>query len=357
VVALLAGVLGILACSAGGSSTDVCDPGPSAPDLAEASGVEGGEATPGSDQSALPAPTPAELAADVDAARLEADLTFVAQPRPPGSAGWQQAQDRCADVFAGAGFAVERQAFAGGVNVIGVLAGTTSPDERVVLSAHYDHVEGCEGADDNASGVAGVLEAARVLSAARFERTLVVACWDQEEIGLQGSRAYANRAAQDGEVILAAYVFEMIGYASSEPNSQELPAGLDVIFKPQADQLKANELRGDFVAVIADELAHAAALPIEAHAAEVGLPNIRLELKENQLDSPVFGTLQRSDHAAFWWAGFPALMITDTSEYRNRNYHCAEGPDSVSRLDLAFETRVVRATVFAVASGLVPVAP
>jgi hypothetical protein len=353
IAALAAGVLACTSCGGGGTSSDARDPGQAGPEVREqAAEPDVREQAGEPDEGSSVVPTPEGLAAAVDRERLAADLDFLAKPRAPGSAHWQAVQDRCAEVFAGLGFEVERQEFQGGVNVIGVRAGASLPSERLVVSAHYDHIAGCDGADDNASGVAGVFEAARVLSAARFERTLVVACWDQEEIGLQGSRAYANRAAQNGEAIQAAYVFEMIGYASSAPNSQQLPPGLDVIFKTQADQLKANDLRGDFVAVIADENALEAALPLEAHALAIGLPNIRLELKQNQLHSPVFGTLQRSDHAAFWWAGFPAMMITDTSEYRNRNYHCAEGPDGLDRLDLEYATQVVRATVYAVATRL-----
>ena len=97
--------------------------------------------------------------------------------------------------FASLGYTVEREAYGTGVNVIGVLDGTSAPAEQVVISAHYDSVANCPGADDNGSGVAGVLEAARVLSTSQHKRTLVVACWDEEEKGLIGSSAFVARAA------------------------------------------------------------------------------------------------------------------------------------------------------------------
>src|SRR5690606_20146741 len=134
----------------------------------------------------------------VEAARYQADLEAIAMPREPESAHWQAVQDLCAERLEGLGFTVERHAYATGVNVIGVREGTSEPQRRVLVGAHYDHIAGCAGADDNASGVAGALEAARVLAMASFPRTLVVACWDEEERGLIGSRAYAERARTNG---------------------------------------------------------------------------------------------------------------------------------------------------------------
>ncbi len=133
----------------------------------------------------------------VEQSRYEADLKFVAAPRPPGSAHHQAVRDLCAARFAEYGFTVEQHDYGTGSNVIGVLPGAS--DERVIVSAHYDSTDGsCPGADDNATGVAGVLETARVMATASLDRTLVVACWDEEEDGLIGSDAYAARAKQSG---------------------------------------------------------------------------------------------------------------------------------------------------------------
>src|SRR3954465_1905739 len=91
-------------------------------------------------------PSPVDL---VDRARFEADLTTIAGTRSPRVPHWQEVQDLCADRFAALGFDVERQTYATGVNVIGVRAGTKTPNERVVVSAHYDSVPNCAGVDDN----------------------------------------------------------------------------------------------------------------------------------------------------------------------------------------------------------------
>src|SRR3954468_16042361 len=109
----------------------------------------------------------------VDLAMYQADLTAIAGTRSPNTPHWHEVQDRCAERFASLGFDVERQAYATGINVIGVLPGTKLPAERVVVSAHYDSVPNCEGADDNGTGVAATLEAARVLSLKPHDRTLV----------------------------------------------------------------------------------------------------------------------------------------------------------------------------------------
>lgn len=119
----------------------------------------------------------------------------------------------------------------------------------MLIGAHYDHIRGCDGADDNASGVAGVLEAARVLARASYPHTLV-ACWDEEERGLIGSRAYARRARANGDTIDAYFNFEMIGYSDSTANSQQLLAGFSLLFREAALEDTRNMHRDHFVAVI-----------------------------------------------------------------------------------------------------------
>lgn len=298
--------------------------------------------------------SPAALMACVRQADLAADLARVATPRPPGSAHHDAVRDLCADRFAALGYTVERHAYGTGTNVLGVKPGADATAGRVIVSAHYDHIEGCPGADDNGSGVAGLLEAARVLATGSYQRTLVVACWDEEERGLVGSRAYATRARAAGESIAVAYAFEMIGYRSSEPNSQRLPTGLNLVFPRQAAQVRENEYRGDFIALIADERAREPAAALERSAAAVSLPTVSLPLTTGQTRSALYGDLQRSDHASFWNADYPAVQITDTAEFRNARYHCRSGQDTPDTLDPTFMRQVVQATVGSAAETLGP---
>ncbi len=295
-----------------------------------------------------PAPSPVEL---VDRAAYEADLTTIAAPRSPRTPHWQTVQDLCADRFAALGFDVERHAYTTGVNVIGVRPGTTKPAERVVVSAHYDSVANCAGADDNGTGVAATLEAARVLSRQPHDRTLVVACWDEEERGLIGSSAYVTRAKAAGDSIVLALVFEMIGYRSSAPMSQRTDAQLEAVFPDATAQIAANEYRGDFALVVNDESASAAVADLQAVATDVGLPIVNISLLaplKRSLDA-----LRRSDHAPFWDADYPALFITDTADYRNPHYHCARGmSDALVDLDVEFAIANVRVIVGAAAMAL-----
>lgn len=296
--------------------------------------------------------SPAALAACVDKASFDTDLAAVAVVRPAGSTGWQKVQDLCVQRFQSLGYQVEKHQYATGVNVIGTLPGSDLTAEKVIVSAHYDSVAGCPGADDNGSGLTGVLEAARVLAKAKYRRTLVVACWDEEEDGLVGSTAYAARAKANGETITGAFVFEMIGYHSSAPGSQTLPPGLGVIFPEQAQSVIDSEYRGDFIAVVGDS---AMAAPQSAYlgaAAALGLRTISLSLAPEQKNSALFADLRRSDHAAFWVVDYPALMLTDTANFRNPHYHCGKGPDAVSDLDTSWSAQIVAATVWAAAETL-----
>jgi len=283
------------------------------------------------------------LADAPDLQRTRADLELVAKPRPPGSAQWQAVQDLCAERLGALGFTVERQSFGSGAdsgtNVIGRLSGQDLPAEEVLISAHYDHLAGCPGADDNGSGLVGALEAARLLARAPHRRTLIVACWDGEESGLRGSSAFAERAKSQGEQILASLVFEMIGFKSDLPSSQQFPFGFALLFPEQAKKLAENQNRGDFILLVSKASSSAQAQAFQALAEQkLALPTVHL------VDNGLLGDLMRSDHASFWTAGFPAIMITDTANFRNPNYHCAAAPDRVEDLNLPFALQVIQAT-------------
>jgi len=79
---------------------------------------------------------------------------------------------------------------------------------------------------------------------------------------------------------------------------------------------------------------------------------VLLELTEDLKLATVTGTLRRSDHSPFWRNGYPGVMITDTSEYRNTHYHCTDGTDTIDTLDMTFAAAVVRATTAAAAEAL-----
>ncbi len=108
-----------------------------------------------------------------------------------------------------------------GRNVYGVITGTDYPNKKFIICAHYDDMPSgtiAPGADDNGSGTAAVIEAARVLSQYTFPYTLIFAVWDEEEQGLVGSDYYATQAAQAGDSIMGVVNMDMIAWDSNNDN-------------------------------------------------------------------------------------------------------------------------------------------
>ncbi len=296
-------------------------------------------------------PTPAPRAGlSVDRARLEADVARFAKFRPPGSAEHRRLRRALFERLTELDFAVEEHAYGTGTNVIG--RAPAEREESVVVSAHYDHVARCAGADDNASGVAAALEIARLLREKRSGRALVIAFWDEEERGLLGSAAYADRARDRREQIHVAFSLDAIGYASTEPGSQRVPDGFEAALPEQARLLEARGRRGDFIALLANTDASSAVRVFARHARASALPLLSLEL--SLFRAMAFPDVFRSDHASFWRNGYPAILLSDTADFRNPAYHCGQRPDRPETLDYDFLARVTRATALTVSELLDP---
>jgi Zn-dependent M28 family amino/carboxypeptidase len=293
---------------------------------------------------------PLAVAACVDASRYAADVAWIAQPRPPGSLHHVRVQALCAETFERHGYEVEVDRYATGANVFGIRPGRRP--QRVMFGAHYDHIPGCDGADDNATGLAAVLELSRVFASLPSEATLVFACWDEEERGLVGSRDWARRARAAGLPVELYVNFDAIGYRDDRPNAQRVPAGFGLLFGEQVAQLQAHEMRADFIALVADPRAAPFARRISAFAETLALPAAVLEIPQLLMDSHLAVDLQRSDHAALWDIEVPAVMITDTADFRSPAYHCRDAPDDVRSLDLEFANLVVQATAAAASEYL-----
>ncbi len=285
-----------------------------------------------------------------DKSLYASDLAMIAQaPRTQNDKNYQEVQDLCASRFTELGYEVERHEYGGGVNVIGTLTGIDLSDEVVIVSAHYDTIANSNGADDNASGVAAVLESARLLSTGKHKRTLIVACWDQEEPALTGSYMYANRAKENESQIQVAYVFDEIGYVNHQPNSQDFPTGFDALYPIEAVKVRANQSRGDFVLLVFDKQASQWAHMIAEASDQQDLPAIQLEV---DLDGRVPSQLRNSDHQSFWGQGYPAIEITDTAGNRNPYQHT--NADTISTLDIDFSIKVISAVVASAQTALNP---
>lgn len=220
------------------------------------------------------------------------------------------------------GWKPERQTFAGGVNILAQRQGTDPKAGSILVAAHYDTVPTSPGADDNASGVAVVLEIARLLGSRPTLRTLQLAFFDREELGLLGSRAFVAKAKLTN--LQGVIVMDMVGFACHTAGCQKYPQGLPVV--PPSD-------KGDFLAVVGD-MEHAQLLDAFQSSVPEKLPPVL------KLPVPLKGMLMpdtlRSDHAPFWYQGVGAVLLTDTANLRTPHYH--QPSDTPATLDKSFFT-------------------
>lgn len=227
-----------------------------------------------------------------------------------------------------AGWQAKTQGFEGGINIYAERPGTDPEAGSILLAAHYDTVESSPGADDNATSVAAVLEAARLLGQQTTPRTLQIALFDLEEVGLLGSTAFAEQVAHP-ENLRGVIVMDMIGYACYEEGCQSFPP---LPITPPTN-------RGDFLAVIGDQ-GHPFLIDSFTQTNPAGLPQVLT------LAVPTFGRLtpdlMRSDHVPFWRKGIGAVLITDTANFRNPHYHQpSDTPDTIDREFLAGAAQII----------------
>ncbi|WP_041233046.1 M20/M25/M40 family metallo-hydrolase [Cylindrospermum stagnale] len=234
------------------------------------------------------------------------------------------------------GWKPQLEKFTDGVNIFAQRQGTDKAAGAILVAAHYDTVNSSPGADDNASGVAVVLEVARILASRPIPRTLQLAFFDKEEAGLLGSRAFVSKATRL-QNLRGVIVMDMVGYACYTVGCQKYPAGLPVT--PPSD-------KGDFLAVIGDT-EH---LPL-LNAFQNSNQNLPLVLT---VPIPLKGLLTpdtlRSDHAPFWYQGVGAVLVTDTAELRTPHYH--QPSDKPKTIDQTFFTGSAQIVVNATTSLL-----
>jgi len=246
------------------------------------------------------------------------------------------AADWIADRFRAAGLAVEFQEYhVEGTRFRNVIARRPGSDPLAgidVIGAHYDAYDEFPGADDNASGVAVLLELTRTLPDDPHQRTQIFVAFSTEEppyFGTEqmGSHVFAQRLVDRGERVELMIALDLVGYYSDEPGSQRFPVPGLGLFYPS---------KGDFVAVIGDMRAGPwlkrvkrgmramDAIPVHSFRASPGIAPVHL-----------------SDHLAFRRLGLPGVQVTDTAFMRYPHYHSAE--DVPDRLDYERMALVVRA--------------
>lgn len=238
-------------------------------------------------------------------------------------------------LFQGWGYRVQRQ----GPHANIIALPDPKPKRAILVGAHYDTVPESPGADDNGSAVAAMLGCAAACALWRPVLPVTFVAFNREEEHLTGSRDFVAAWLPKSRVqIDCAHVLEMVGFASSEPGSQKVPTGLPIKIPDRAD----------FLGLLANGDS-SAAMDFAMKQTRTYLPDFSvIGLKVRLGLEKFFPVLARSDHVPFWESGLPALMWTDTSEFRNPNYHTHRDlPHTLNYGFLAQVTRLLTATVIA----------
>lgn len=267
-------------------------------------------------------------------------LTAHGPRHPSNPAGVSEALGYLRGCLSSYGYDVEVERYGRGSHEVNLLAALPGEWPTLEIGAHWDTVAGSPGADDDASGVAGVLELARHFAADPPLRTIRFCLFGGEEDGMRGSQAHVSGLgsavpgrdrAVDGIIVL-----EMIGYRDTRPGAQKLPPGA-----VEAGIDPARFERGDFIAAVGDKRAGDTLIAIWSAGKEHGLPVLPVSLPPGH---HAHGA--RSDHHPYWLSGRMGIMITDTAEFRNPHYH--QPSDTLETLDLDFAAQATRTVATAV---------
>jgi Zn-dependent M28 family amino/carboxypeptidase len=216
-------------------------------------------------------------------------------------------------------------------NVLATAPRAAGSSPYYLVGAHYDTVPGTPGADDNASAVAVMLELAGRLRHEKLRAPILFAAFTLEEppaylTGHQGSRIFVRSCQDDGNGVLGAIILEMVGYTAPRQRY------------PFLARWPGYPGEGNFIGIIGNwrSLRFGRAV-VRGFRKNRNLPAESLFLP---FDGRILPETRLSDHASFWDAGLPALMVTDTAFFRNPNYHLPS--DTINTLDFTFMAELVK---------------
>lgn len=282
-------------------------------------------------------------------------LWLASEPRPAETLRLEHCRQYCEQHLADSGWQVKRQPFVAhdattnsltGINLVArkcpePSADSSAPRPLLIVGAHLDSCSGTPGADDNASAVAALLQMAATLADEfsadewqQFPADLELVVFDLEESGMLGAEYHAACCQAANRPVWGMVSLEMLGYCSHEPGSQAMPPELEGRYSDV----------GNFIGLVgnqnsSDMLQHF----LKAFSSVQQLPSESLLVPDNGRPVP---PTRLSDHSPFWDAGYPALMITDTSFMRNPHYHKAS--DTAETLDSEFLSKVTDGVTHAV---------
>jgi hypothetical protein len=265
---------------------------------------------------------------NADEVKLRQHVDAMSKDFYPRNSDHTENLNRCAEYisthFKNAGAEVEMQDYIVDKltykNVIGRF-GVGKP-KKIIVGAHYDSCDETPGADDNASGVAGLLELAQLIGKDQPDAEIELVAYTLEEppffSGPQmGSVIHANSVASEKDKIIGVIVLEMIGYFSDAPGSQDYPVPVMKGYYPSRGNFITVVSRWDQSEWISDLKAGMKGttdLPVYSFRGPASLPGVDF-----------------SDHRNYWPHDIPAAMVTNTAFYRNKNYHTEQ--DTADRLD------------------------
>jgi hypothetical protein len=216
-------------------------------------------------------------------------------------------------------------------NVLGKAPKTAGASAYYVVGAHYDTVTDTPGADDNASAVAVMLELARRVQQVGLTAPVTFAAFTLEEppaylTGHQGSRIFVRGCQSKGDSVLGAIILEMVGYTANHQRYPYLP------------RWPGYPAEGNFIGIVGNwRSLRFGRFILRGFRKYQDLPTECLFLP---FDGWILPEARMSDHASFWDAGMPALMVTDTAFFRNPNYHLPS--DTIDTLDFTFMAHLVK---------------
>jgi Zn-dependent M28 family amino/carboxypeptidase len=226
-------------------------------------------------------------------------------------------------------------------NVISKVAGSESNCGLYVIGAHYDTYDNLPGADDNSSGVAGLIELARIYARNPPLCDVQLVAYTSEEppyfrSEYMGSYIHAKSLSEKNVKVELMLSLEMIGYFSDEPESQKYPVwGMKYLYSDAGNfiSLVGNLSQISIIRFLKKEMRKSSTLPVYSINAPTWVQGIDF-----------------SDHMNYWSFGFSAVMITDTAFNRNMNYHTEE--DTAEKLDYKRMAQVVDVVYYAVSEHM-----
>ncbi|MDX2273776.1 MAG: M28 family peptidase [Cyanobacteriota bacterium] len=210
--------------------------------------------------------------------------------------------------------------------VLALPAGNSYGYPPIVIGAHYDAVPACPGADDNATGIAALLELAGFFATHPARHPIWLVAFDLEEYGLLGSQAYAQHLKRQQQPLRLMLSLEMLGYCNQSTGSQHYP-------HPLLQRLYPDQ--GNFIGLIGNLPTLPDLLHLQRSLQHVGIPCQWLPTWDR---GRILADIRASDHAPFWDAGYRAVMVTDTAHLRNPHYHLSS--DRIDTLDMDFFTGI-----------------